>query len=129
MKLDKKHKVSDVQRKFNKKFPYLKIEFYKTPFNSTESTSSSRIQTGNSTLGQCILTNNSELLNHTCIADISPDTPIFQLEQEWWEKYGLSIQVFRYLDNLWIETGLSRTWTLEQQNNAGEQFNNPKPIK
>ena len=53
---------------------------------------------------------------------ISPTMTVLTLETELWEKYGLSVQIFRHSGNMWIETSLTGSWTLEQQNHEGEQL-------
>jgi hypothetical protein len=36
-----------------------------------------------------------------------------------WQEFGLCVQVFRKSGNHWIETSLTNSWTLEQQNREG----------
>jgi len=60
---------------------------------------------------------------------ISPEHTVAEMETELWEKFGLSVQIFRKSGNLWIETSLTDSWTLERQNREGmemsEKYRNP----
>ncbi|MNF16790.1 hypothetical protein D3C80_2199700 [compost metagenome] len=46
------------------------------------------------------------------------------VEKDFWEKLGLSAQIFRKSGNLWIETSLTDDWTLARQNDEGFQLSN-----
>jgi hypothetical protein len=45
---------------------------------------------------------------------------VASLEQEFLEKAGLKVKVYRRFCNVWIETTLTNDWTLEQQNTEGK---------
>ena len=45
---------------------------------------------------------------------------VAELETDFWESFGLSVQVFRQSGNLWIETTLTDHWTLDNQNHEAE---------
>ena len=50
---------------------------------------------------------------------VTQNETVSTLENELWKNFGLSAQVFRKSGNLWIETSLTDSWTLEQQNREG----------
>jgi len=45
---------------------------------------------------------------------------VARLEEEFLEKTGLRVRVYRRFCNVWIETTLTNDWTLEQQNSEGK---------
>lgn len=105
--------IQEIQAEFNKEFPYLKIEFFDAPHVDGVSLPKSKLIMNNQKLSSCRKQANEG------------DLPIFGtqtvsvLENSFWDKYGLSVQVFRKSGNLWIETSLTDSWTLEQQNKEG----------
>ncbi len=115
--------IQEIQAEFNKEFPYLKIEFFDAPHVDGVSLPKSKIILNNKKLSKCRKqTNEGDL--HICGTQT-----VSVLENSFWEKYKLSVQVFRKSGNLWIETSLTESWTLEQQNNEGfemsSQHKNP----
>jgi hypothetical protein len=51
---------------------------------------------------------------------MSNQQTVARLEQEFLEKAGLKVKVYRKFCNVWIETTLTNDWTLEQQNQEGK---------
>jgi hypothetical protein len=86
--------VKNIQVQFNSLYPFLKIEFLKSM--------ASFINSG--------------------IININSKRTVAEIENEFKEKIGVPIQVFRKSGNVWIETTLTDDWTLEQQNKEGEQI-------
>lgn len=56
--------------------------------------------------------------------EIHPYTTVMDLEQEFQDSFGLSIQVFRKSGDVWIETTVTDDWTLAKQNEEAESFYN-----
>jgi hypothetical protein len=115
--------IQEIQAEFNTEFPYLKIEFFDAPPVDGVSLPKSKIILNNKKLSTCRKqTNEGDL--HVCGTQT-----VSVLENSFWEKYRLSVQVFRKSGNLWIETSLTDSWTLEQQNKEGfemsSQHKNP----
>jgi hypothetical protein len=55
---------------------------------------------------------------------------VSELEQLLGNRYGLGVQVFRKAGNSWVETILTDSWTLEEQNNEGQVLSSrPRPEK
>lgn len=106
--------ILDVQREFNKEFPYLKIEFFGLPYpNSNVTSLKSHIYTGDRKLAQC------RKMHHEGKLNVSGSLSVANLERELWEKFGLSALVFRKSGKLWIETSLTESWSLDKQNAEG----------
>lgn len=108
--------VSELQKDFNKAFPYLKIEFYKVPYKSGTLLPTSKLVRHDTALSQFRQVDKEGEL------ELDPEWTVAKLEQELWESYELSVQVFRKSGSLWIETSLTDSWTLRQQNYEGEQM-------
>jgi hypothetical protein len=107
--------IRELQRQFNSEFPYLKIEFFDIP-PTRNGLPKSRMYPNHRTLGTCRKQHNEETMQ------IFPDDPVEKIELAFWEKFGLSTEVFRKSGNLWIETTLSDSWTLKRQNDEGKAF-------
>lgn len=113
-------KLSEVQEAFSHAFPYLKIEFFK-----------------NGTFRQERYRNHllldKELLIREAwkpkqpkpVFEISALMTVAELEKTFQENYGLSVQVFRKSGNIWLETSMTESWTLGQQNEHGREITAP----
>ena len=108
--------VGDLRKEFNEAFPYLKIEFYSMPYKAKELLPKDKIIRHGAPLAQCRKSDNEGTI------ELKPELTVAALEQALWENYGLSVQVFRKSGPLWIETSLTDSWTLLQQNYEGEQL-------
>jgi hypothetical protein len=116
--IEKGMRLKEIQKRFNNAYPFLKLEFYNKPHpekklspNSEKLNPEEKIRKINHSAG------------HHSIK-IDSNRTVADLEQEFWNFFGLSAQVFRKSGNLWIETSLTDTWTLDKQNDIGESFKN-----
>lgn len=105
--------ISEVQRDFSKEFPFLKLEFFDAPHKTEKALPKSKIFPHDKKLSSCRKVHQNGKLR------IAKHETVNDLENELWKKFGLSAQVFRKSGNLWIETSLTDSWTLEQQNREG----------
>ncbi|MCB0586502.1 MAG: hypothetical protein KDD06_14425 [Phaeodactylibacter sp.] len=103
----------DIQKDFNSKFPYLKLEFYSSRHGEGEgSPIQERIDP------EQLLKNARQ--NHTeGNIRVRKDMKVNELEQVFQEKFGLNVQVFRKSGNLWMQTTSTDHWTLAEQNRKG----------
>ena len=108
--------ISDLQKDFNKTFPFLKIEFFQ---NRNQ-------QLAAFTFGQMLSHNKRIVEGQTAITDgdieVSPDMKVKELEKIFKEQFSLMAQVFRRSGNLWLETTMTDEWTLNQQNEHGREI-------
>lgn len=106
-------KLIEVQREFNQKFPYLKIEFYSGRHEPGQGSPVRERLDSQQTIGE-VRTVHEE-------GDLRVDgrTTVNRFEQTFYERYGLNVQVFRKSGNLWIQTTSTDTWTLNEQNRKG----------
>lgn len=114
--------ISDIQKEFNKVFPFLKLEFFnnKSFFNSGFSSKNIIPQT------QQVGNGNLQSINGEI--EIDGEMKVTELENIFKDKFNLAVQVFRKSGNLWLETTMTDNWTLQQQNNHGREISTGKII-
>lgn len=105
--------LKDIQREFNDKFPYLKIEFYKTHHEPGEGSPTQERLDSEMTIGEARQSHEEGDLR------VQSNMKVSTLEQNFSEKYGLHVQVFRKSGNLWMQTTSTDEWTLNEQNRKG----------
>jgi hypothetical protein len=108
--------ISEIQKEFNKEFPYLKIEFFDVPYKPETALPKNKIIANNKMLSAC------RRMHSEGTVTILETDKVIDLERVFWEKFGLSVQVFRKSGNLWIETSLTDSWILGRQNFAGREM-------
>lgn len=108
--------ISDIQKEFNKEFPFLKIEFFNNKSLSRSDYSSKQIIPSTRKIGdsQWAITDGG--------IQIDQKMKVSELEQLFKEQFSLAVQVFRKSGNLWLETTMTDNWTLQQQNNHGREI-------
>jgi hypothetical protein len=108
--------VREIQESFNAMYPLLKIEFYRNKH------AMNRLSPKQEKLPARAAISLAGGDGKTTSIDVSESVTVGALEQEFWKKTGFSAQVFRNSRNLWIETSLTDSWTLEKQSNTAAQF-------
>lgn len=112
--VDDTRAISSIQDEFNAAFPYLKIEFFKKPHETGETSPKNEMLPSDSTLGKWrTIHNEGDLV-------ITPETTVDAVESSFQEKFGVSAQVFRKSGDVWLETSATDSWTLKEQNEQGE---------
>ena len=115
MQLNAQMKISDVNKIFQSSYPYLKLEFFQHKHEPLKGS------LGSDAFGHD--TNLSELTDHLPASiDISSERQVMDIEKEFQEKLGISAQVFRQSNLIWIETSKTDTWTLAKQNDLGREL-------
>lgn len=108
--------IQALQDEFNAMFPYLKIELFSKAHDVNAPSPKKQIKHTNKTLGECRTIHNDGTIS------ISPLSSVAQIEQGFNTIYGLSVQVFRRSGNVWLETTVTDSWTLADQNEQGESL-------
>ncbi len=108
--------IREVQKEFNKKFPFLMLEFYKEAHTAKEGSPDSIKWGSEESIGSI------RKIHNTGDLSIGDDQKISELESNLLEQYGLSAQVFYKSGNLWLQTTATDEWTLKQQNDRAESF-------
>lgn len=107
-------KIFAIQEEFNSVFPYLKIEFFSKAHTSSGPPSLKLIKNGSKTLGECRTIHTKGKLT------IIPSMTVADLEKNFNDVYGLSIQILRKSGKGWLETSVTDGWELAEQNSQGE---------
>jgi len=110
-------KIFAIQEAFTEKFPFLKLEFFAKPHKQSGASPKKLMNHSGKTLGECRTIHNAGTIT------ITGSMTAGELEQRFADVYGLSVQVFRRSGNMWLETTVTDSWTLDQQNAEGESFN------
>ncbi len=108
--------IKEVQDEFQTRFPFLKIEFFKNAMKNGSSQLKSQLISGKMTIG---------MVRHIhAEGDLSIDgsRSVEEVENDFQNKFGLSVQVFRKSGSMWIETTLTHHWSLLRQNFEGQQM-------
>lgn len=113
MRITDDKRLIEVQEEFQKKFPYLKIEFYAGQHQAGEG---SRVE---ETLDPQLTIGAVRSRRKEGDLYINEALEVRELEKMFAEDYGLNVQVFRQSGHLWMQTSASDHWTLEKQNRKG----------
>jgi hypothetical protein len=107
--------IQKVQEEFSRTYPFLKIEFGKTgrepekPPDNTHPDTDEQIRDG----ARALLENDIRLSDHLKVSEL--ETSLGHL-------FGTAARVYRKSGNFWMETRMSRDWTLKQQNDHGRDI-------
>jgi hypothetical protein len=100
----------EVQREFDRLYPYLQLEFLFKPDGSwTDSYPES---------GQRLVA--LELLQHDI--GLSDDMTVIELENALQECFGVKITVLRTDGKVWVSAHRNEDWTMKQHNNYGRDI-------
>lgn len=109
---DQKH-IADIQADFRRMFPYLKLEFYNLQHDIGEGSPKRALLSAHTLLKEVrTIHTEGDLLIH-------PEMTVNELEARFADLYGLNAQVFRRSGNLWMQTTVTDSWTLAEQNRKG----------
>ena len=114
--INDQRKIFAIQEEFSKFFPYLKLEFFSKPHVVGGGSSPKLIKHNSKTLEEC------RTLHNTGEITITSGMTVSELEQHFDDIYGLGVQVFRKSGKTWLETTVTDSWTLDEQNKQGEEL-------
>lgn len=112
--------ISDIQKEFNKMFPFLKIEFFSNKSFSRSNFSAQQIISQSRKIGDTQLTKSQGDI------EIAEEMKVSDLENIFKDQFSLAVQVFRKSGSIWLETTMTDNWTLQQQNNHGREISTGK---
>lgn len=108
--------ISDIQRAFSGRFPFLKLEFFSKPHQNGKGSEKKYMRAQDSSLKDLRrIHSNGDLL-------INEEMTVGALENLFQENFGLYVQVFRRSGRLWLETTATDSWTLKTQNEQGQEL-------
>lgn len=113
--IDENLTLKEIQQSFNAAFPYLKIEFYETHHDLHEASLKKKLLDAN------LILKNIKSLKSFGTLSLSSEEKVADVERNFFEIYGLNVQVFRKSANLWLQTTATDNWTLEHQNEIGKE--------
>ncbi|MDP2175596.1 MAG: hypothetical protein Q8K70_06755 [Bacteroidota bacterium] len=107
--------VRDLKKQFHENFKFLKIECFKKSHGFEQSSHKKDIYSNDIKL--------SDIMNPKLSEEVVFDenTTVFEFENGF-KKFGLNVQVFRKSGTVYIETSLTDSWTLAQQNSEGKML-------
>ena len=108
--------LQDVQQDFNAAYPFLKLEFFKPLFGLNNLPSAKNI------LMHSLKVSEARRVQHDGQLELRDLMQVAELERTFKELYGLNVQVFRKSGNIWLETTMTDSWTLKQQNDHGREI-------
>jgi hypothetical protein len=114
--INDERKIYAIQKEFSLQFPFLKIEFFAKPHKVGGESSKKIMNASSKTLGEC------RTIHDKGTITIIPQMTVADLEQNFRDVYGLSVQVFRKSGKVWLETTVTDNWTLDEQNRQGESL-------
>jgi hypothetical protein len=115
LKIDVKARVKDLQREFASKYEFLKIEFFKKIHVDNELSPNVQRIDPVEKIGNLVKT------EKTGVIDINSNRTVAEVEADFRNQFGLSVQVYRKSGDLWIETSKTDHWTLNGQNEEGRE--------
>ena len=114
MKIYNSKQLKTLQKEFNQRFPFLKIEFFANPHEyGASSKETDRLNT-ELTVG--------EVRKMESVGKVTMDgnLPVGIFEKILEDRFGLYVQVYRKSYGKWLQTWVTDIWTLEEQNNRGK---------
>ena len=112
--ISKDKTIQEVQQSFSSKYPFLKLEFYK--LMTTDPALPVKKHLPHS------ITLMAAGLKENGVVDINNDTTVGNLEEIFFAKFGLNMQVSRKSGISWLETTMTDSWSLQKQNEHGREI-------
>lgn len=106
--------IQDIQRDFNAWYPFLKLEFYKTPAVKMQAASGKQ-------LPRSVSLKEAGLKNEGVI-EIRHEMTVAGLEALLRQTYGLAAKVSRQSGGLWLPATITDSWSLQKQNEHGREI-------
>lgn len=123
IRINKDSKISQIQQEFSKRFPNLKIEFFKDKNNDGQLTANEMIRDTETRIGSIRET------GHDGVYDIDGLIPVAELEKNFLDIFGVYVQVFRKSGNTWLMTTTTDHLTLSEQNHLSAQQSTEIPAE
>lgn len=101
--------IYSVQQDFSTKYPYLRMEFFRGD------ASQRKLIPHSSLLQAAGLTKEGKV-------EISDSMPISAFESMMKDEFGVTMQILRQSGVIWLETTMTDSWTLAQQNEHGREL-------
>jgi hypothetical protein len=107
--------IGDIQKEFNAMFPFLKLEFYRVDENNAAPVIKRFLPGKYAVLNARRTRQEGEL-------EVDENMTVGSLEKQFLFSFGLGVQVHRKSGNVWLETTMTDSWTLQKQNEHGREI-------
>lgn len=121
MKITNNRTLADLQKDFEKLFPFLQINFYDTTYQRGRSCNKLHLLDPKLTVGSVRGNTNTGYFT------IDEEMAVGTFEQLLWDLYGLHVQVFRKSYGKWLQTWATDNWSLRDQNHRSEIMGDKGP--
>ena len=106
--------IRTVREHFCEWYPYLRINFFRNKNNGQTITSQSIVFSDTTKLNEI----NPGFSGG--VIEIFDEMSILEFENEFFRRYGMSVQLSRKSGNLWLDTVKTNQWTLKEQDEHGK---------
>jgi hypothetical protein len=114
--IDDRKNLESIKSEFSARYPFLKIEFFNKAHESGLGSPKTDMITHDLSLGEVRTKHNEgDIL-------IKGDMKVGDLELQFETLYGIHVQIFRKSGDLWLETSATDQWTLNEQNETGQEM-------
>ena len=114
MKIYNSKQLKTLQKEFNNKFPFLKIEFFKR--SHPYGINSKEIER----LDPELTVGDVRKMENVGKLTMDGTIPVGVFEKMLEDRFGLFVQVYRNSYGKWLQTWVTDIWTLDEQNNRGK---------
>lgn len=112
--------IRHIQEKISDYYPYLQIEFHRRPHKKYKASGANDLIFPGDTIGDVKQTHISAIL------EITPVSKVADIEKEFQQRFGLSVQILRKENEKWIQTTGMDDFTLKELNvlsrNSSDEF-------
>lgn len=114
--INESQRLKEIKEDFSQNYPHLKIEFFSEEHKSGEA-SSRKSMFDDSVFLKDIRTKHSE-----GVLSIDGHQKTSTFETNFFNHFGVTVQVLRKSGNLWLQTTTTDDWTLAHQEKTGQEF-------
>lgn len=114
LRLNREDTVEQVQDRFNRVYPYLKIDFFRLSEGRLAAEVRQKVARSAS-LRSAGLRRDGEIR-------IDDTMTVAEMEREFKRLFNANVQVSRKSGSIWLETTMTDSWTLRQQNDRGKEL-------
>lgn len=104
--------LAEIEQQFSDQFKNLKMEFYLDEHQPKQGTTTKPLNKSKK-LGEVRVHHKEGMVK------LSPYMTVAELENLFHDVYGLNVQIFRKSGGLWLQTTVTDTWALKDQNLKG----------
>lgn len=116
--INENQRLIEIKDAFTSNYPHLKLEFFSEEHKAGEASSKSTKYDDSLTLKEIRTKNKSGELS------IDGHLKTSTFESNFYEHFGVTVQVLRKSGNIWLQTTTTDDWTLAHQEKTGQEFDN-----